>query len=94
MSDFTSTVNSINQLAAANMPAVVAAVQAVESMAPEGTIGAQKAVVAVQAITQTLAGSPNANVAGVASLVNMAVLIANLLGAFRHKSSASAKLTS
>ena len=92
MSDFTSTVTTINHETAAAMPAVLAAVQAVEALAPEGTTGPQKASAAISAASQTLAGSSNATVANVATLVNMAVLIANLIGAFKHKPAAPAKL--
>jgi hypothetical protein len=90
MSDFNQTVTTINNQTAAAMPAVVAAIQAVEALAPEGTTGAQKASAAVAAVTETLIGSSNATVANVAGLVNMAVLIANLLGVFRRKNAARA----
>ena len=82
MSDFSSTVTNINNQTAAAMPSVVAAIQAVEALAPDGTTGAEKASAAV---AQTLIGSSNATVANVAGLVNIAVFIANLLGVFRRK---------
>lgn len=85
MNNLSSTVTNINNQTAAAMPAVVAAIQAVEALAPDGTTGAKKASAAVAAVAQTLIGSSNPTVASVAGLVNMAVLIANLLGVFRHK---------
>lgn len=85
-----STIASIDTNAAAYAPAVIASIQAAEAFAPTGTTGAQKfsAVMAgLGAGSAALESSPNQNVAGIAALVNLGVMIANLLGAFRHSKS-------
>ncbi len=80
-----SVVNKINTETLTYLPTVVAVVQAVESLAPEGTSGPQKFTVAVDVISKSLAGSPNATVESIGVLVNLSVLIANLVGAFKKK---------
>jgi len=75
---------AIDQQAANYTPAVIAAIQAAEALGVTAT-GTQKATAVVTAVSQTLEGSANPNVAGIAALVNLSVMIANLLGVFKHK---------
>jgi hypothetical protein len=80
------TVNNINTQTLAYLPSVIAGIQAAEAAAPEAP-GASKldAVLAgIGAGSLALAGTPNANVASIAALVNMSVMIFHLLGAFKH----------
>ena len=68
-------------------PAVAVAVQSAEA---NGGTGLQKFVYALGSVSQAYEGAPNANVAGIATLVNLGVLFANLFGAFSHASVAAA----
>ncbi len=70
-------------------PAVLAAIQAAEALAPAGTTGPTKFNVVMTALgagSQALESAPNANVAGIAALVNLGVMIGNLFGGLFHKS--------
>ena len=79
-------VGQITAAEVAYVPAVLAGVQAAETV--DGATGASKAeavIAGVLAGSQALSGAPNANVANIAALVNLTVSILNALGAFRHK---------
>jgi hypothetical protein len=84
-----STVSNINHQTLQYLPAVIASVQAVEMLAPTapGADKFQAVMAGFGAGSQALAGSsPNATVAGLAELVNLSVLFANLLlPLFQHK---------
>jgi hypothetical protein len=89
-----STTAAINKQTLAYLPAAIAGIQAAEVLAPEGTTGEQKFNAVMEGIGATsaaLEGSPNVTVASVAALVNLGVLIAHLIGAFRHKAQATAQ---
>lgn len=79
----TSVVSQITNQEITYIPTVVAGVQAAEALGPTAT-GAEKLNAVLQATSQQLAGSANPNVSAIAGLVNLTVLIANLLGAFKH----------
>jgi hypothetical protein len=79
-----SVTNSINAQTVTYLPSVVAAVQAAEVLGPEAT-GAQKSAAVVAAVSQSLGASSNPNVAAISNLASLVVLVANLLGAFKHK---------
>lgn len=66
-------------------PAVLAGIQAAELSSASSETKQQAVVNAVLAGSQALEGAPNANVAGVAALVNLFVSIANATGLFSHK---------
>ena len=79
----------IDSNVAAYTPTVLAGIQAAEALGVTST-GPEKAAAVVSSVSQSLESSPNANVAGIAALVNLAVQIANMLGAFKHKAKATA----
>jgi hypothetical protein len=81
--------SAITMQMASWMPAVVATVTAIESLAPNAT-GPQKASMGVTALSQSLGASSNPQIAGIGALINLAVLLANLGGTFVHKTASAA----
>ncbi len=78
------TLAAIDQQTLKYTPAVIAGILAAEQLGA-GSTGAEKASAVVGAVSASLAGSSNPNVAGIAALVNLGVFIANHLGVFKHK---------
>ena len=76
-----SIVANINSQALQYLPAVIAAIQAVELLVPEAPGSTKFQAVMTGLGTGT---NPNQTVAGVAELVNLSVLFANLLGVFKR----------
>ena len=66
-------------------PAVLAGIQVAEQSTASGASKQQAVVNAVLAGSGALEAAPNANVAGIAALVNLFVSIFNSLGLFNHK---------
>lgn len=90
----TSTVTNITTQVASFTPAVLAAVQAAESV--PGASGPDKQRAVVQAVlvgveigSQALESHPNPVVASVALLVNLVVSVLNSLGVFKRKTATS-----
>lgn len=86
-----STASVLSQITAAEtsyVPAVIAAAQGVEILAPNAP-GAEKASAAVSAVAGSLSRSANANVAAIAQQVNIIVALLNLFGIFKHKAPAA-----
>lgn len=69
----------------AYLPAVIAGTQAAEQSTASGAAKLQAVVNGILAGSAIEAGSPNVNVAAVASLVNLVVSIFNATGVFSHK---------
>jgi hypothetical protein len=67
-------------------PAVIAGVQAAEMSSANGTTKQQAVVNAVLAGARAAEGTPNPNVAAIASLVDLVVSVLNATGLFSHKS--------
>ena len=84
------TISAITSQTMAYAPAVLAGVQAAEQSNASGATKKQAVVNAVMAGSQLLTSSPNANVAGIAALVDMFVSILNATGMFAHKTSGTA----
>ncbi len=84
-----STIQAINNDTIAYAPAVIAGIQAAEATGSiTGATGPQKAQAVIDGVlagSQALENSKNANVAGIAALVDLFVSIFNSLGVFKHK---------
>lgn len=86
-----STINAINNQTLQFAPAVLAAVQAVEAVAPnmpgadKHTLVVNQVLAGVQAGSASAAGSSNATVAGISGLINLFVSILNATGIFNRK---------
>ncbi len=88
----TSTINAINTQTLAFLPAVIAGIQVAEAADAEapGEAKLQAVLAGIGQGAGVLAGSANPNIAGIAQLTSLAVLIFNLLGKFKKKKPADA----